>query len=218
MSRARKIFLGVSGLCLIATGGVGLSGASFSAQKANPANTFTAATSFCTNPGLQSVTADRDSWADQNSPTTNNGTATAMTVRSRGGSRNGRALVGFTLPTKPTGCSVTLATLKLNATSSSSGRTIEAYQVSPSASWTEVGVTWNNQPASTSTAATSASGAGARSWTVTSQAQALYSSGSPNNGFLLKDQSEDAGGAGAAQTYSTRDAASNKPTLEVTFG
>jgi hypothetical protein len=218
VSRPRKIFLALSAACLAAIGGVGLSAASFTSRSVSGVNTFTAATSFCTSAGLQSVTANRDSWVDQNNATTNSGNDQTMIVRSRSGSRNGRVVVGFTMPAKPSGCSVTLATLKLNASSATTGRTIGASQISPSASWTETGVNWNNQPSFTGTAATAASGTGLRSWTVTSQVQAMYGSAAPNNGFLLKDQTEDAGGAGAAQTYSTREATSNKPTLEVTFG
>ena len=217
MSRARRIFLGLGGVCLIATGGVGLSGASFSAQKANPANTFTAAASFCTSSGNQTITADKDTFLDQsNAASTTNGGSPAMTVRSRSNSRNAYAVVGFTLPTKPSGCSVTSATLKVFATSAETPRTIEAYRVT--SSWTEAGANWNNSPTFTTPATTSAAGTGLRSWTVTTQVQALYGSSNPNSGFLLKDQSNDAGGNGQTQTYSTREAASNKPTLEVTFG
>jgi hypothetical protein len=45
----------------------------------------------------------------------------------------------------------------------------------------------------------------------------MYGSTDPNNGFLVKDQSEGNNPA-KTQIYSTREAASNKPTLEVTFG
>jgi hypothetical protein len=199
-------------------GGVGLSGASFTAQKANPSNTFTAASSFCTDIGLHSVTADRDTYVDQNSVTTaTGGTGTTMNVQSRNSSRNQRALVGFTLPTKPSSCSVTAATLKLTDSTSDSGRSIDVLQISPSATWSETAVTWNTQPATTGTAATSSSLSGNQSWTVTSQVQAMYGSTGPNNGFLLKDQTESSSSA-KTQVYSTREAATNKPTLEVTFG
>lgn len=219
MSRALKIVLGLCALCLVAVSGVGLSNASFSSLKANPNNTFTAATNFCTDLGLHTVTANRDTYVDQNSASTaTGGVGTTMNVQSRNSNRNQRALVGFTLPTKPSTCSVTAATLKLTAPSTGdSGRTLEASQVSPAATWAETTVTWNSQPATTGTAATTASGTGLRSWTVTSQVQAMYTSASPNNGFLVKDQTESSSSA-KTQVYSTREATSNKPTLEVTFG
>jgi hypothetical protein len=73
----------------------------------------------------------------------------------------------------------------LFAESASNGRTIEAYQIS--ANWVENTVTWANQPATTGTPVTSASGTGWRTWTVTTQVQAMYSGS--NYGFLLKDLS-----------------------------
>jgi hypothetical protein len=221
MSRARKIFLCFCGLCLTAVGGVGLSGATFTAQKANPSNTFTAASSFCADIGLHSVTADRDTYVDEGNATTPNGGASQMLVRSRnGGPKNARTLVGFSLPTKPSSCSVTQATLKLSAaTGSSTGRTIEA--ALPSSGWTEAGATWNNQPSGTvaGTSVTVTSGAGLKTWTVTSQVQGMYSGTYQNNGFRIKDQTEDNSNTSLTQTYATRDQSVDpKPTLEVTFG
>jgi hypothetical protein len=219
MRRLRKPLLCCLALALGAIGSVGLSAASFSAQKTNPSNTFTAATNFCTDTDVHTVTANRDTYVDQNSAATaTGGSATAMNVQSRNSNRNQRVLVAFTLPSKPSTCSVATATLKLNApTTGDTGRTLEALQISPGASWSETTVTWNTQPATTGTAATTTSGTGTRSWTVTSQVQAMYGSTDPNNGFLVKDQSEGNNPA-KTQIYSTREAASNKPTLEVTFG
>jgi hypothetical protein len=216
--RTQKIFLATAALSLMVAAAVGLSGASFTSQSANPANTFTAATNFCTDTSLHTVTADRDTYVDQNTATTaTGGTGTTMNVQSRNSNRNQRALVGFTLPTKPAACSVVTATLKLNATVSDSGRTLEASQILPSATWSETAVTWNSQPATTGTAATTSSALGLRSWTVTSQVQAMYGSTNANNGFLVKDQTESSASA-KMQTYSTREGSSNKPVLEVTFG
>ena len=219
MRRTQKIFLAMAALGLMAAAAVGLSGASFTSQSANPANTFTAATNFCTDTSLHTVTADRDTYVDQtNATTSTGGTGTTMNVQSRNSNRNQRALVGFTLPTKPAACSVVTATLKLNApTVADSGRTLEASQILPSATWSETAVTWNTQPATTGTAATTTSATGLRSWTVTSQVQAMYGSTNANNGFMIKDQTESSSSA-KTQTYSTREAASNKPVLEVTFG
>jgi hypothetical protein len=218
-TRPRTLLLFVLALALGAVGAAGLSGASFSAQKANPSNTFTAAANFCTDTTLHSVTADGDTYVDQSTASTaTGGGGTTMNVQSRNSNRNQRVLVGFTLPTKPANCSVVTATLKLTAPSvGDTGRTLEALQISPSATWSETAVTWNTQPTTTGTAATTTSGTGTRSWTVTSQVQAMYGSTNPNNGFLVKDQTEGANPA-KTQTYSTREASSGKPTLEVTFG
>ncbi len=57
----------------------------------------------------------------------------------------------------------------------------------------EGGVTWNNQPSTTGTAVTTGSGSGYRSWNVTSQVQAIFSTGA-NHGFLIRDANEGGGG------------------------
>ena len=141
--------------------------------------------------GSDTVIATADSWLDQASTAANHGTDATLRVRSGIGS-NRRALVQFTLPTVPAGCSVTTATLRLNNQAPVLGRTIQALRVD--ASWTESGaggVTWANQPATTGTAATATTPllAGAMNWTVTAQVQAMYTAGS-SYGFLLRDQNE----------------------------
>lgn len=180
---------------------VAFSGAAFTATSQNPGNAFTAASSFCT-PGSQTVTATRDSYVDQTvlSANSNFGTGGSLLVRSvlLG---NRRALVGFNLPTIPAHCSVTGSTLRLFATAAASGRTIEAARAA--APWGETTVTWNNQPATTGSAATSSAGTGWRSWAVTAQVQAMYAGA--NDGFVVRDASESAV-VGAQQTYQSREA------------
>jgi hypothetical protein len=166
----------------------------------------------CSNPGSQTVLTTKDSSVQLNSPGSNFGDD-PLTVKSRSGS-NHRALVYFPLPAVPTDCVLFQATLRLNAFTASSGRTIEAYRAA--ASWTETGVSWLNQPSTAGTAATAASGNGWREWTVTAHVGAMYSGA--NEGFVLRDQSEDAGGAGATQTYRSREDGSDIPELVLRFG
>ncbi|HYU61289.1 MAG TPA: DNRLRE domain-containing protein [Solirubrobacterales bacterium] len=156
----------------------------------------------------------KDAYVDQASPTSNFGTATDLRVRSSSGA-NRRTLVQYSLPTAPLGCSVTSAQLYMYLNSGVTGRTLEAYRAD--ASWTETGVTWNNQPGTTGTASTLASSAtaGYKFWDVTSAVQGLYS-GDPNNGFVVRDQTEGAATA-AEQVYSSSTGA-NLPLLVVTFG
>jgi hypothetical protein len=179
-------------------------------------NSFSTGTwDTCSSPGTQTVTADRDSYVAQGSPTQNNGTDGNLFVESRillVLNQNQRTLVGFTLPSIPSGCTVLLAKLQLFATGAEGTRTIQAYRVT--SSWTETGVTWNNQPTTTGTPATSASGLGWREWTVTTIVQNQYSG--TNHGFLLRDSSESA--SGFRQTYTSREGASNDPELVITFG
>lgn len=169
----------------------------------------------CSTPGSQTVSANADSWIDQNSTSTNKGTDSVLKVTSKSGNLNTRALVQYDLPSIPAGCSVTSAKLRLYNSSPKSGHTLEALQ--NAASWTESGVTWSNQPSTTGTAATATtpSNAGWMEWTVTSQVEAM-SSGS-NYGFKLRDAAED-GAAGDEQSLSSREAGSNPPELVVSWG
>jgi hypothetical protein len=186
--------------------------AALSGATANGVNSFQAAGSFCTAPGSQTVNADIDSWIDQVLPITNHGSDTALALRSSL-LQNRRTLVRFPLPTIPSRCSVTGAVLRLFSTSSQGTRTIQALRVN--SAWTESGVTWLNQPSVTGSAATASSGAGWIQWAVTSQVQSMYTGS--NQGFLVRDATEDAVAA-VAQSYSSREAASNRPDLVITFG
>ena len=153
-----------------------------------------------------------DSWVLQSSPTTNYSTDSVLKVDSKSGG-NARALVRFNLPAIPSGCRVTSARLRLYASSYKTGRTLQALRVA--APWTEPAVSWNNQPATTGTAATVASGSGYREWTVTSQVESMYTEG--NNGFLIRDSAEN--GGGVEQGFNSREKGSdNPPALVITFG
>ena len=97
---------------------------------------------------------------------------------------------------------MTSATLRLNAGSSSSGRTIQAHRLT--ATWAENSVTWANQPATNGTPATTTSGNGWRQWTVTTHVQAMYDTAAPH-GFLIRDAAE--GGNGSEQSFRSREGA-----------
>lgn len=167
----------------------------------------------CASPGLTTINATGDTYVDQLLAGTTFGSAATASAQSRSG-RNRRMLVYFPMPPVPTGCSVTVATLRVFASVTNGTRTIEAWQVSTA--WNEAVVTWTTQPARTGVAATSANGAGYESWTVTSLVTSMMASG--NYGFQLKDQTEDAAAPGVAQIYATSEALTNIPQLDVTFG
>jgi hypothetical protein len=161
----------------------------------------------CT-PQTQTVTAVADSWVSESNPTGTNGGATTLTVTSRTGGRNARAVVRFTLPAAPTGCTLTTATLRLNASSAAGGRTLSVYRAG--ATWVENTVTWNTQPAMAGTAVDAAAATGWVQWTVTAHVLTMYSG--TNAGFVLRDAAENAPNPGASQQYSSREGA-NPPEL-----
>jgi hypothetical protein len=159
------------------------------------------------------VGAAADSWVLQSSATQNYGTDSGLKVDTKSGA-NSRALYRFNLPAIPAGCQVTAAKLRLYATSYKTGRTLQASRLA--APWTESGVNWSNQPQTTGTAATVASGSGYREWTVTQQVQAMYAPGA-NHGFLIRDATEN--GSGLDQVFHSREKGNdNPPRLVLTFG
>jgi hypothetical protein len=202
MSRLPTMLVAAA-LALGALGAAIFSGAGFTAGTSNPGNSFTAAASFCPTPGPVTLPADRDAFVYQLSAGQNFGADTTLQVSP------GvlallvihRTLIGFDVGSVSPLCSMTAATLRLYATSSSSGRTIGVYQAN--GAWTEGGVTWSNQPATTGSAATAASGSGLRSWDVTSHVAAMMAG--TNNGFLIRDQSEAALLSLRAQVYQSRE-------------
>jgi hypothetical protein len=136
-----------------------------------------------------------------------------LKVDSKSGA-NARTLVRFALPQVPAGCQVTGATLRLYSASYKEGRTLQAFHLG--GSWTEGGVRWSSQPATTGAAATAASrsSAGHVEWNVLSQVQSMYSGA--NNGFLIRDVTESAGGFD--QAFNSREkGADNPPELVITF-
>jgi hypothetical protein len=157
------------------------------------------------------LSADADAWIDQNSSSNNFGVDSILKVQAKSGN-NFRALVRFSLPNVPAGCVIQSATLRLYATSWTSGRTLQALQIS--SNWAENSVNWSNQPATTGAAVTTSSGSGYRSWTVTALVQSMYAG--TNNGFLIRDAST--GGGGFEQQFHSREKGENMPQLVITFG
>jgi hypothetical protein len=155
------------------------------------------------------LSADADAWIDQNSSSNNMGSDSILKIQSKSGN-NFRALVRFALPAMPDGCVVQSAILRLYAASYKTGRTLQALQVS--ADWTESGVTWSNQPATTGAAATTSSGSGYREWNVAAQVQAMYAGA--NYGFLIRDKTEN---KDAEQQFHSREKGESMPQLVITF-
>lgn len=215
-ARIGLVAVGATLFCAAAAGAAG-----FTAQSSNPSNTFTAAASFCSAPGIQTVSASKDSYVADGILTANTNFGSSTTLEVRSGallSDVRRALVAFDLPSVPSRCTVTAASLRLYASAPSADRTIDAIRIS--GPWTEAGVTWSNQPGTTGTAASSASlsSAGVQSWDVLSQVEAMYSG--TNDGFMIRDATETGLVLSYLQTYQSREGTdpARDPELRVTFG
>jgi hypothetical protein len=191
--------------------------AAFSDVTGDAGDSVTASNSFCVAKGTTStVVSAGDSWTDEASPgTTHAGDLNIYVRSSSAGDR--RTWVRFTLPTPPTHCTASSAVLSLYARTTAAGRTIDVYRGAVAPVWTSAAITWTNQPAAAGTAVGSASLAapGWQSWTVTAHVQDQYANG--NNGFLLRDRTENAG-VPVEQMYDTIDSGATAPTLVVTWG
>jgi Tol biopolymer transport system component len=157
------------------------------------------------------TTASADTWVGQNEPTTAHGTDTTLRARTKSNA-NARTLVRFPLPVIPAGCQVSGATLRLYASAAATGRTLHLTRLATS--FTESGVTWNNQPSVTGTSAGAVSRDGWVEWTATDQVRAMYAGA--NHGFRVRDASESAATA-AEQRFTSRENTTNRPELIVTF-
>jgi hypothetical protein len=114
----------------------------------------------------------------------------------------------------PAGCQINTAILSLYVTSSSTGRTLQAYRAA--SSWVEGTVNWNTQPAGTGSAANATvSGIGYLQWNVASLVQSM--STGANNGFLIRDAAEGANGTGHLQQLISRENGTNTPQLVITY-
>jgi hypothetical protein len=164
-----------------------------------------------------------DSYVREDKDASNYGTLTDMDVISKktgSKGKNARSLVQFDVSSIPAGSTITSATLTLCATAvPATIRTYEVYQVT--AGWTETGVTWANQPSTAATAtatATTPTVPGCMTWVVTANVQAWVAGTTANNGWLIKDQSENSTQQEKSQ-FRTRESgvAAERPLLDVSY-
>ncbi|GAA2037039.1 right-handed parallel beta-helix repeat-containing protein [Polymorphospora rubra] len=150
--------------------------------------------------------ADADAYVDESVTTQNFGIAEALTVRSSAPGEDARTLVRFPLPTDvPAACELTGATLRLYG-DGDGGRTLEA--AAAGAPWSEMQVTWANQPLAVGPAATTTSGGGFREWNVTAQVATMLAGGA-NHGFVIRDAAEE--GDGAESSFASRNTVAEPP-------
>jgi hypothetical protein len=189
----------------------GHTGAAFRGLTSDAGNSFAAAASFCSG-STQTASAEADSWVDQLLPVLNHGSDTSLSVEAltlNNGARSSASRCPrspSTVRSQQRRCGCTRRPRRTGGRSRPTGRR-RAGLSRPS-----TGRTNRQQPA---TAATAASGTGYRDWAVTTQVQAMYSGS--NTGFIVKDSNE-ASPQPRTQTFSSREAASNRPQLVITFG
>ncbi len=171
-------------------------------------------------------TSVSDALVDQSKPTQTHGGGTSMTAESLS-SKNQRSYVRFDLtscaPAIPTSATVRTAIVRLFATAvPATCRTDDIFRVT--ATWSDAAITWNNQPFGTTVNNPSSGSATAQmsvgtlcltnlaagyvtGWNVTTDVAAFVAGSATNNGWMIRDDAENAAVAATA-TYSTHEAAS----------
>ena len=167
-------------------------------------------TQRCAGLSERPVVSDFDSWVSQSAPGLNMGNDSILQVESQSGG-NERSLVHFDLPPVPPGCKLVSASLRLYSASATDGRTLEAVRIA--SDWSELGVTWGNQPATAGPAATTGSGLDTREWDVLPQTLDMYAHG--DHGFLIRDSAENA--SGQQSFHSSEKGPEHPPVLVLVF-
>ena len=167
-------------------------------------------------------TSDRDSYIDSGHPDTNYGSNTTAIVGLLG-SQPVRGLFGFDLPSDISqAAQVVSATLRLyqnNQLGEPGERTFYAQRITES--WTEDGVTWNTQPAATTTNQASLTANFTdtdvwREWDVTNMLKDALNDSLTYVDVMVLDSDETGSGDRYASFY-TKESASNKPELVITY-
>lgn len=166
---------------------------------------------------LTGTTQSTDTYVNQGSSSSSYGGTTTMLVQPNRGSEK-QSLILFDLSKCPTAIPTTggadSATLSLRITSApKSSRTLTVWRAG--ASWSS-STTWNTRPSTGSQTTTFSTGTNASTVSIPVTIDVdNFIQGTSNDGWVITDE-----GSSAAQdttTFATSNAASNKPTLTITY-
>ena len=166
------------------------------------------------------LSAIDDTWVDQNSPTSNKGTDDELIVRSKSSDDNRRAFVKFDVSSVASGSEVTKATLRLFLKDApGASRTYQVYRITDA--WTEDSLDWDPQPSNagvTDDATTGTTNNVWLEWDVTSDVQGFASGDLTNDGWMIRDSSEDSSTSREGKFRSSEDGNElRRPQLVVDF-
>lgn len=169
-------------------------------------------------PTTATLLVSGDSYVNSGSGNSNYGSSSSLTVDS-GWLSTKRALVAFDFTPIPAGSYISASTLTMCFPNFSfnSGRTHDLSLVT--SSWSEAGVTWNNQPSvsGTVTASITVPSSGCVSFPVTGDVISWFS-GTANNGWRINDHNEGTlFGSGNSYASSEYSDSAKRPSLSVTY-
>ncbi len=163
-----------------------------------------------------------DATVNQANPANNYGSICHLSVESRNTNKNQRSFIrfNFNLPVTTTINSASLDLFMSSAPASS-----RTYQLKRAlSSWDELGITWDNQPASGTVVSSATTGTADNqllAWDVKTDVQNFVTSPSDNYGWVIGESSEDAGGTGFNASFVSRNAAAtnpdHRPLLQINF-
>jgi hypothetical protein len=145
----------------------------------------------------------------------NFGTATSLEVKTQPGNDNTRiAFFRFSIP--QLAGTVTAATLRVYGRSDTAPTSDSVYAVMDDA-WTETGISWNNKPALGNKLATAVVTTAPQyhEWTVTTFVREQRAAGRTSITLAV---SMDMATPASPDTFNSREAASNRPLINLTFG
>ncbi len=180
---------------------------------------MSSAASFCPSPGSATLTsAAMDAPVYQSNPTTNYATYPSVgSISSQGA--NARSLLKFNLPSLGAFCTFASATLSLYATSVAAGRPIDVFQVNPVApAWSDTTVTWQNQPGTTGSPASSNAPSApnvVQKWQIAGLLNAVRSAG-VDNGLMIEDAAENS--VTSCSEYYDSNEGTHPPQLALAWG
>jgi hyaluronate lyase len=215
--RGRAVILALAlNLALVQTG--------FAASLAITSAYLTAVTKSYGSAVTCTLSASADSYVDKLLAISNFGTSSTINV-SPNSVTTERAFVSFDLggcsPAMPSDALIQSASLKLTvATQTTATRTVQLRTASEL--WTEAGLTWNSQPAVSSTVTSSLSVPAATpagtvlTWTAPSDVQAFVGGAATNLGWRLSDSAEGVLLA-PALSLGSREASSGRPQLVIVY-
>jgi hypothetical protein len=186
----RALAVGVAGVLTVLLAQVPV-GATFTAATADTGNRVGTAANFCQRTVF--ATPSAVAWTDQAAPTTVQPDTAALRVRSAPAA-NARTWLRFDLPPAHPGCVLQAATLRVTNQVPAGVRTIDVFTGDPGAPvWSPATLTWATQPALSGGAVggSYATTPGQQTWGVTYEVRQQYVPGVRNNGFVLRDRTED---------------------------
>lgn len=170
-----------------------------------------------------------DAYVDQSHPTVNHANGNPLEVVSKHDGANARGYIRFDFQF-PVGTTINSSSLNLFMVNAPSGSRTYQVRKGVSPTWSETGLTWDNQPCGTDlsdcSAITSTATSGTTNsvwllWDVRNDVQSFATDSTVNFGWELNDASEEAGGSGFTAKFTSREATganeSKRPYLQVNF-